>query len=134
MFLITEIESLVLMRLTIFFLSGRKGKTLIIFKLKDFLPYNKREQNMVTVKYLKQVAKRNNIKNYSRIQKQELSDLIWANISIDERKKEMDLMRKLNQEEREQKQKQNLKHLKQLTKSRGFRGYSKLNKDELIKS
>jgi len=89
---------------------------------------------MVTVKYLKQVAKRNNIKNYSRIQKQELSDLIWANISIDERKKEMDLMRKLNQEEREQKQKQNLKHLKQLTKSRGFRGYSKLNKDELIKS
>jgi len=48
--------------------------------------------------------------------KQDLSDLLWTNLSTDERKKEMVLMRKLNQEEREQNQKQNLKHLKQLAK------------------
>jgi len=53
-----------------------------------------------------------------------------VNLSRDERKKEMDLMRKLNREKREQKQ--NLKQLIDAAKAKGFRGYSKLKKDELI--
>ena len=38
---------------------------------------------MVTVKYLKQVAKRNNIKNYSKLRKEGLQTLLRERLPID---------------------------------------------------